>query len=165
MKTFKDNAGRTWQIAMNVTVAKRVRSMLGVDLLALGGEADKPEDHLFTRLHSDPCFLVDVLYVVCKTEADAQGVSDEQFGEAMAGDAIDQATKALLEEIVDFSPSPRDRARARRVLDKATEMIGRAQDVLDLRTTDEALESQMADALKGLEPKPRPEPRQKALGG
>ena len=64
-----------------------------------------------------------MLYVVCKTEADANGVTDEQFGEAMAGDAIDQATKALLEEIVDFSPSPRDRARARRVLEKATEMI------------------------------------------
>ena len=150
MKTFKDNAGRTWQIAMNVTAAQRVRSMLDVDLLQLGGEAEKPEDHLFTRLHSDPCFLVDVLYVVCKPEADAAGVTDEQFGEAMAGDAIDQATKALLEEIVDFSPSPRDRARARRVLEKATEMIDKAQDVLDAKTTDEKLESQMADALATL---------------
>ena len=150
MRTFKDNAGRTWQIAMNVTAAKRVRSMLGVDLLALGGDAEKPEDHLFTRLYSDPCFLVDVLYVVCKTEADANGVTDEQFGEAMAGDAIDQATRALLEEIVDFSPSPRDRARARRVLDKATEMIDRAQDVLDARTTDEKLEAEMASAIEAL---------------
>ena len=150
MKTFKDTAGRTWQIAMNVTVAKRVKSALGVDLLQLGSEAGNPEDHLFTRLHTDPCFLVDVLYVVCLTEAEAKNITDEQFGEAMAGDAIDQATKALLEEIVDFSPSPRDRERARRVLQKANVMIDKAQDVLDARTTDEALEAQMATALATL---------------
>ena len=150
MKTFKDNAGRTWQIAMNVTAAKRVRSILDVDLLQLGSEAGNPADHLFTRLHTDPCFLVDVLYVVCKPEADAQGITDEQFGEAMAGDAIDQATKALLEEIVGFSPSPRDRARARRVLAKANTMIDRAQDLLDAKASDENLEAEMADALATL---------------
>jgi len=147
MKTFKDNAGRTWQVAMNVTAAKRVRSVLGVDLLQFGSESGKPEDHLFTRLHTDPCFLVDVLYVVCLTEAEAKGVSDEQFGEAMAGDAIDQATQALLEEIVDFCPSPRDRERARRVLAQANTMIDRAQDVLDRRTTPETLEAEMEKAL------------------
>jgi hypothetical protein len=43
-------------------------------------------------------------------------VSDEQFGQAMAGDAIEHATRAVLEELVGFSPSPRDRATLGRVL-------------------------------------------------
>ena len=33
MKTFKDNAGRTWTITINVDTVKRVRDLLGEDLL------------------------------------------------------------------------------------------------------------------------------------
>ena len=33
-----------------------------------------------------------------------KGITDEDFGEAMAGDAIEHATTALLEEVIDFFP-------------------------------------------------------------
>ena len=48
--------------------------------------------------------LVDVLYAVCKPECDQKNITDEDFGSAMAGDAISQATAALLDEIIDFFP-------------------------------------------------------------
>ena len=48
-----------------------------------------------------------MLYVLCKPEADERNVSDEDFGRAMAGDAIEQATTTLLEELVDFFPKGR----------------------------------------------------------
>ena len=131
MKTFKDNAGRTWSVALNIFVVKQVRGLLGVDLLDLGIDAKNPADGLLYRLIGDPVLLVDVLFAVCKAQADAAGVTDEQFAQAMAGDAIDSATKALLEELADFTPSPRDRARARRVIEATWQMIDRAQDVLD----------------------------------
>ena len=99
MKTFTDNASRTWTVAINVTSIKRVKDTLDVNLL------EAIEGHLLERLVSDPVLLCDLLFVLCKPEADAQQISDEEFGQSMAGDAIDRATTALLEELVDFFPS------------------------------------------------------------
>ena len=93
MRTFKDNAGRTWSLTLSVWTVKKVRDLLGVDLLDLGGEsASAQKPGLLFRLISDPVLLVDVLYVVCKDQADSASVTDEQFGRAMGGDAIDAAT-------------------------------------------------------------------------
>ena len=47
---------------------------------------------------------MDVLYAVCKPQADKLGITDEDFGEAMAGDTIEHATTALLEEVINFFP-------------------------------------------------------------
>ena len=149
MRTFKDNDGRTWTVTLNVWTVKKVRDLLGVDLLDLGGGTVQPvgsragEDlpgNLLSRLIADPVLLVDVLYVVCAEQAlgaperaGKADVSDEQFGRAMAGDAIDAATRAFLEELADFTPSPRDRARAKRVIDATWKLIDRAQDLLDAK--------------------------------
>jgi hypothetical protein len=112
MKTFNDNAGRTWTVTVNVDAMKRVKSLLSVNLMEI------VEGKLLERLVSDPVLLCDVIYAVCKPEADAKAVSDEDFGRAMAGDAIDLATTALLEELVDFFPLAR-----RRLLRKALEKL------------------------------------------
>ena len=98
MKSFADNAGRTWAVQVNVDTIKRVQGLLGVNLL------DVVDGDLIERLVADPVLVCDVVYVVCKPEADKQGVSDEEFGRAMAGDAIHNAAEALLAEIVDFFP-------------------------------------------------------------
>ena len=157
MRTFQDNAGRTWTVALNVWTVKKVRDLLGVDLLDLCGpstplgasDAGKPGSGLLQRFITDPVLLVDVLYVACKDQADPLGVTDEQFGRAMAGDAIDAATRAFLEELADFTPSPRDRARARKVMDATWKLIDKAQDVLDAKAEKE-LPAAAAAALSAL---------------
>ncbi len=106
MKSFTDNQGRAWTLVVNVAAIKRVRALCDVDLNAIV-EIDKdnnPSTKLLERLSSDPVLLVDVLYAVCKPDCDQKNVSDQDFGAAMAGDAIDHATAALLDEIVDFFP-------------------------------------------------------------
>jgi len=133
MRSFKDNADRTWTITLNVYAVKKVRDLLNVDLLDLGGDQAETGNGLLYRLIADPVLLVDVLYVICKDQADGASVTDEQFGRAMAGDVIDAATRAFLEELADFTPSPRDRARARKVIDATWKLIDRAQDVLDAK--------------------------------
>ena len=117
MKSFTDNLGRTWTLVVNVAAIKRVRALCGVDLNAIV-EIDKennPTAELLERLSSDPVLLVDVLYAVCKPECDQKNISDEDFGAAMAGDAIEQATSALLDEVVDFFPETK-RTALRRIL-------------------------------------------------
>ncbi len=141
MKTFTDNAGRTWTIAINVDAIKRVRGLLDVDLLEI------VEGKLIEKLIRDPVLLCDVVYAVCKPEADAKGVSDEEFGRAMAGDAIELATKALLEDLVGFSPSPRDRANLQRVLETTWRVMEKARDLVEARLDSVNVEKVVEQAL------------------
>ena len=106
MKSFTDNTGRAWTLSVTVGTIKRVRALCNVDLVGVISieSGAQPKVDLLERLGSDPVLLVDVLYAVCKPEADAKGVSDEEFGQAMSGDAIEMATTALLDEVIDFSP-------------------------------------------------------------
>ena len=128
MKTFTDNAGRDWVIEINVASLKRVKGITGTDLIALAVSMDTS---VAEKLASDPILLCDVLYAACKPQADERGVSDEEFGRAMAGDAIESATVALLEGIVGFCPSPRDRAALGRVLTAMRDARDKARDLVD----------------------------------
>lgn len=113
MKTFTDTTGRAWSVVINVTSIKRVRDLIDVNLLEV---AEKNSD-LLGRLCDDPVTMCDVLYCLCKPEADAAGVSDLDFGAAMGGDTLDYATDALLGELVDFFPQGR-RALLQKILEK-----------------------------------------------
>ncbi len=140
MKTFKDNAGRTWTVGIDVAAIKRVRSLLDVDLM------DALEGKLLERLVSDPVLLCDIIYCVVKPEADEKNVSDEDFGRAMAGDAIEHATTALLEELVDFFPQARRRLLAK-ALAKLKNLEARALEVAEKKLDSPELEARMEAAL------------------
>ncbi len=99
MRTFKDTAGRTWTLQINVDAIKRVRGLLNVDLLEIA------DGKLIERLAGDPVLLCDVVFAILKPDADAQQVSDADFGRAMGGDCLEQATTAFLKELADFFPS------------------------------------------------------------
>ena len=119
MRTFKDNKGRTWEIALNVWQMKRLRDTLGIDLvnvitLDAGG---KVKVDLVDRIANDPCLLVDILWVCVEDEAKAAGVTDEEFGRSLAGESIEEATRAFLDELVDFFPGAK-----RLFLKKAVEL-------------------------------------------
>lgn len=142
MKQFTDNAGRQWTIEINVAALKRVKGLTGVDLL------DVLDGTLIERLIRDPVLLCDVIYAARKPEADERSVTDEEFGRAMAGDAIEHATAALLDEIVSFCPSPRDRAALGRVLDATRHAMEKARDLVEARLESGELERAIDAALK-----------------
>jgi len=133
---------RTWRVAVNVATVKRVRQALDFNLLDLAGGA------AVLRLFSDPVLLVDVLYVLCKPQADAEGVSDEDFGRAMAGDAIKHATKALLDELVDFQPHEGDRRNLR----KALEALDRGMEAMQTATASRLAAAAVTAAVQGEKP-------------
>jgi hypothetical protein len=144
MKTFTDNAGRVWTVQVNVDAIRRVRDLAQMNLLEV------VEGKLLERLISDPVLLCDVIYSLCKPEADAKSVSDVDFGKAMGGDAIDGATTALLEELVDFFPQAK-----RRVLSKALAKLWKLETAalaaVETRLDSPELERQMAARLAQLE--------------
>ncbi|MGV3483369.1 MAG: hypothetical protein ACO1RT_02995 [Planctomycetaceae bacterium] len=108
MQKFVDRSGRIWVVHVDVASIKRTRTLTGINLL------DVVDGELIERFTSDPVLLADVLFAVCKPQADSQNVSDESFGEGLAGDVIADATVALIEGLVAFFPEPR-----RRLLQKA----------------------------------------------
>jgi len=141
MKSFTDNETRTWTLTINVNAVKRVRSLVDVDLMrVLDGD-------LLERLVGDPVLLCDVIFALVRPEADSKNVTDEDFGRSMAGDAIDRATQALLEELVDFFPEGR-----RKVLAKALERFkvleSKALALAETRLDDPQLEQRIEACLR-----------------
>lgn len=114
MKTFVDNANRTWTISVNVGAVKRMRELAKFDLM--GGNIGEN----IGRLSDDPVLLVDVLWAIVFPQAEKLSIPAEEFAEAIAGDAITFAADALLEEIVDFFPGPK-RKLLRQILDRTKE--------------------------------------------
>lgn len=97
---FQDKNGRSWEPEINVVTIGRVRDKLKINLL----ELMLPNNTLESRL-ADPCLLVDILYLLCKEQAEAIGISDTDFGIAQTMDGIEQAWLGVLEGLVLFSPS------------------------------------------------------------
>lgn len=98
MKTFTDSAGRKWELSLTIGSVKRIKSILGLDLLNL--EVGDPPP--LVRLSTDIMLLCDVLYVLVEPKATELGVNDVDFGAALGGTAIDDGMQALHAEIVDF---------------------------------------------------------------
>ena len=142
MRTFKDNAGRNWTISLTVSAVRRVRDLAKIDLL------DLANGRVIERLSADPVTLCDALYAACKPQADAEGITDEQFGEAMAGDAIEHASKALVEELIQFFPNARERAALSRVVQTMDAAMDRARTLVERRIEsgeiERAIEAAMA---------------------
>lgn len=155
MSKFTDTEGRDWLVAINVQSGKEVREKCnGLDLFDVGAKAGDT----FLSLVTNPVILVDTLYVLCAKQADERDVSDEDFGRAMAGDAIEGATEAFVEALVNFTPNLRDRQRIQVAWEKAKKHMDRIRNQLDARledpATDAAIEAQLDAAMAKLWPDP-----------
>jgi hypothetical protein len=127
VKTFIDNAGRSWTFQINVSAVKRVRGLVGIDLYKLIDDGLEP----LAKLVSDPVDLADVLYCLVRDEADAKQISDEEFGRALAGDAITAAADAFVEELIDFFPEARARAALRKTVQAGKQVRNKVLDHLE----------------------------------
>ena len=149
MRTFKDNKGRTWEIALNVWQMKRLRDTLGIDLVnVIGTSADgSVRVDTIDRIASDPCLLVDILWVCVEEEAKAAGVTDEQFGRSLAGDAIEDATRAFLDELVDFFPGAK-RLFLKKAVELSRKYAGEMTVALEKALEDPELERRVEESMR-----------------
>jgi hypothetical protein len=69
---FVDAQGRRWEIEIDIPACRRVRNLVGVNLLTL----DLPA--LMDRL-ADPITLCEVLWAIVQPEAAASGVREDEF--------------------------------------------------------------------------------------
>ncbi len=149
MRTFKDNAGRTWSVTLNVLQMKRIRAHLGIDLvnvitLDAGG---KVKVDLVDRIANDPCLLVDILWVCVEDEAKAAGVTDEEFGRSLAGESIEEATRAFLDELVDFFPGAK-RLFLKKAVELSRKFGGEMTEALGKALEDPELERRVEESMR-----------------
>ena len=61
MHSFTDRADRTWNLVLNVSMARELRDRLKHDILDL-------EKSNIAKLFNDPYLLVDILWVLCEKQ-------------------------------------------------------------------------------------------------
>lgn len=111
MAKFTDASGREWNLRLDYFTVRQLRKSLSIDLLNLNGQGEA-----FAKMGDNLELLVNAIYLICEDQCSARGVSDEDFGRALAGDSFSLALIALQEACISFLPPP-DRAAAKRLLD------------------------------------------------
>lgn len=150
MQIFKDRQGREWTVELTLGSVRRIKNLVGVDLLDIANEK------IFEGLANDPEQLVNVVFAACKPQAEKNNVTDIDFGEAMAGDTIAAATGALLEELVNFIQAykPRRGQLLRRALEKLEAVeekaIQKAEALIGSDEFDKHIEKALGQSLTSL---------------
>jgi hypothetical protein len=114
-QTFRDAKGRVWEVSINATTVKRAQRLLALNIPGLLNDGQRPLQELL----GDNIRLCDLLYVICKREADERGVSDEEFGEGLFGDALFAARDAFMQALRFFFGDRRVRHALGKVIDAA----------------------------------------------
>lgn len=105
MHSFTDRNGDAWDLDLNIGSAMRLQSRLQIrieDAITLL-PADHAEKSLLERISEDSILLFNIIFVLCEDQVQKREMTQEQFAERFTGDAIEQATEALMEELINFS--------------------------------------------------------------
>ena len=121
MREFRDDQGRPWMVALTVAAADRVRGLVTIDVT---DDVEQPDGSVQRQTRSVPFDLIDagsitrtlevlrsnygkigeVLYAICRGQAEEKKLTKEQFLDGLRGDALEAGVKALEAELVDFFP-------------------------------------------------------------
>jgi hypothetical protein len=96
---FKDAKGNEWTLSLTLGLTDRVLSATGVDLLSDSGDTGTVLALVFDRRK-----LANVLWAVLSAEASDRGINQEQFVDALDGEALSNGWGALVDAIVFFTP-------------------------------------------------------------
>jgi len=144
MRSFKDSLDRDWIVTVNYTAKVRVQAACNVDLFELG---------VFEKLGNDPGLIIEVLTALVADQLTARSITPAQFQDGLIGDAIERASDAMIQEIIDFFPKRRREvlrkvyAAAEQVQDKAAELIEEKLNSGDLlKSLEQSLNQPFGDA-------------------
>ena len=147
MPAFKDFKGREWHVDIDVFGLRDVRELLKVDLCS---------KDIFVELQNDLVKTANVLWVLCRGQHD--GVTDEDFGRSLRGDAIAKATDALIDAIVLFA-RPEQRSLLKKMLVKQAEAREKGTELVLAKIDDprvmEAMQQEIEAATEDLVGKAR----------
>jgi hypothetical protein len=136
---FRDTKGRRWTFEVDVFTIRRVKLETGVNLL----KAIEPDNDVIDTLGNDLVVLFDVMVSLLQDQLRKADVSTEDFGRALDEEACGNATRALMNAILSFSPKSKAK-----LLKKAFGKVWKAtvkQEELALQRATEAINSPRFD--------------------
>ena len=98
--TFKDAEGREWRVRITAGLLGRVRAEAGIPLAAIV----RDNAALAELLYTDPETLGRVIWLAVADQAEARGVTPEQFYDAFDADTLQGSVSALIGAVMDFTP-------------------------------------------------------------
>jgi len=119
MAMFTDNAGRAWNVHIDVGAIRRVRTAAGVLL------TDLVSGNLYRRVFLEPALVAEIAWGIVQPQAAGMKVGEDQFFEAMRGDVLDAARIAILDALPDFIPG-RLRPTLAAMREAETKALGRS---------------------------------------
>ena len=126
MKKFTDKKENEWILELTVGSAKRVKADCGIDLIDIIDVKTGLQKSPLEELADNPMLLVDVLFSMCRKQAEERNIDDESFAELFDGEVIQDAISALVEEIINFSPPVR-RKVLQKIYDKNRQLMGETE--------------------------------------
>ena len=114
MPSFKAG-GKEWLVSLDVLKIADIRNELqwkGRPFDIAARDASQYE-----AITGDDVLATNCLWVMCREDAATAGLSEAQFKRLINGDVAEDAARALIEAVIDFSPS-RQRALLRDLLAK-----------------------------------------------
>ena len=133
MKSFTDRNGESWDLDLNIGAAMRLKSRLDIDIenAVTFDKSNNPDNvSLLEKIAEDSILLFNIIFVLCEKQIQDRHLTQEQFAERFTGDTIEQATDALLDELVNFS-RPAKRKVLLRLRQISKDYAGRAIKQLD----------------------------------
>lgn len=132
MKIWKDAEGHSYETKITVAEIRDVKTELGINLM------DIATGDLLQKISEDVILLCDILYVINRSQAKEYGIDDAQFGRNLYGDALEEATRAFMEEMINFFPNQRTRQLLKKAMTKGQERMDKALDLAE-KTLEEEL--------------------------
>ena len=125
MKIWKDAEGHAFETKITVAEIRDVKTELGINLM------DIATGDLLQKISEDVILLCDILYVINRSQAKEYGIDDVQFGRNLYGDALEEATRAFMEEMINFFPNQRTRQLLTKAMTKGQERMDKALDLAE----------------------------------
>ena len=125
MKIWKDAEGHAYETKITVAEIRDVKTELGINLM------DIATGDLLQRISEDVILLCDILYVINRSQSKEYGIDDAQFGRNLYGDALEEATHAFMEEMINFFPNQRTRQLLTKAMTKGQERMDKALDLAE----------------------------------
>lgn len=114
MAVFKDPDGNSWTIEVNYSKHKRFKREVGFNIFKI---VEKDDDSLASLL-GDLERLFACVWICIEKQCDERGVTEDEFGELLRGDSLEEACNAFLDACIDFFPNPNQRKAIRSLLRK-----------------------------------------------
>ena len=114
MASYTDANQISWRVEIDGFIMRRIKQEVGFDICDLVGK----EASLSTLL-MDVSKTIDVLWICCEEQAVTLKIDEIGFAKGLRGDALGNATDALLDAVVDFFPTMEQRTAAKTVLQTA----------------------------------------------